>query len=80
MAIKTTMSNHINELKALVKQLVEVGMTLEEEDVRALLLNILPPSMYNYVVFTLSQLSSQSLDDMISTLLDDDNKINYRRF
>lgn len=33
------------------------------------------PLMYNNVVFTLSQLSSQSLDDMISTLLAEDKTL-----
>ena len=65
------MSSHINELKALVKQLAEVGVKVEEDDQKAVLLNSLS-SKYHNVVFTLSQLSAQSLDDMISTLLDED--------
>ena len=38
------------------------------EDAYAILLNSLPPK-YNSAIFTLSQLPSQSLDEMIATLL-----------
>ena len=34
------------------------------------------PSTYNNVVFTLSQFPSQLLDEMISSLLVEDNRIN----
>ena len=62
------MSNHINELKALVKQCAEVGVKVEEDNEKTVLLNNLS-SKYQNIVFALSQLSSQSLDDIISTLL-----------
>ena len=68
------MSSHINELKALVKQLAEVGVKVEEDDQKGVLLNSLS-SKYHNVVFTLSQLSAQSLDDMISALLAKDKRL-----
>jgi hypothetical protein len=41
---------------------------VEEEDAKAILFNIFP-SKYNNVIFTLSQMSSQILEDMIVALL-----------
>jgi hypothetical protein len=41
---------------------------VDEEDAKAIILNSLP-SKYNNVIFTLSQLPSQSLEDMIVALL-----------
>jgi hypothetical protein len=67
MAAKTIMSSHINDLKLLIRELVKVGAKVEEEDAKALL-NCLP-STYNNVIFTLSQMSSHCLDDMVSSLL-----------
>ena len=52
----------------------EVGVKVEEDDEKYVLLNSLS-SKYENLVFTLSQLSSQSLDDMISTLLAEDKKL-----
>ena len=79
MAADAKMSSHINELKALVKQLAEVGVKVEEDNQKAVLLNSLS-SKYHNVVFTLSQLSAQSLDDMISTLLDEDKILSATDF
>ncbi|KAH9306605.1 hypothetical protein KI387_011009, partial [Taxus chinensis] len=62
------MSSHINNLRSLIRQLAEVKAAIEDEDAKAILLNNLS-SKYNNVVFTLSQIQSQSLDDMIATLL-----------
>ena len=52
----------------------EVGVKVEEDDEKYVLLNSLS-SKYENLVFTLSQLSSQSLDDMISTLLAEYKKL-----
>ena len=54
---------------------MEVGAKIKEEDIKSLLLNNLP-STYNYVNFTLNQLPSQHLDDIISSLLIEDKKLN----
>ena len=53
MAANAKMSSQINELKALVKQLAEVGVKVEEDDEKVVLLKILS-SKYHNVVFTLS--------------------------
>lgn len=77
MDIETNMSSHINELKLLIKQLTKVDAKVEEKDIKVILLNSLH-STYNNDFFTLSQLSSQSLDDIISSLLDEDKILNER--
>ena len=51
MAANAKMSIQINELKALVKQLAEVGVKVEEDDEQVVLLNSLS-SKYQNVVFT----------------------------
>ena len=56
-----------------MRQLTEVKATMEEEDAKAIVLNSLP-SKYNNVIFTLSQMPSQTLEDMISSLLVEENK------
>lgn len=63
-----TMSNHISNLRSLIRQLAEVKSPVDDDDAKAILLNSLS-SKYSNVVFTLSQLASQTLEDMISTLL-----------
>ena len=70
---KTTMSNHIHDLKLFIKKLV-VGAKVEE-DAKALWLNSLLLTHKN-VIFALSQFPSHSLDDMISSLFVDDKKVN----
>ena len=67
MATNTTMSIHINDLKSLVKQFSKFDVNVEEDNEKVVLLNSLS-SKYNNVVYTSSELSSQSLDDMISAL------------
>lgn len=62
-----TMSNHISNLRTLIKQLVEVGVVIDKDDAKAILLNSLA-SKYSNAVFTLSQMSSQNLEDVISAL------------
>jgi hypothetical protein len=73
MSVKVTMSSHINNLRSLIRQLVEVKAMVEEEDAKAILLNNLP-SQYNNVIFTLSQMSSHTLEDMISSLLAEEKR------
>ncbi|KAH9297699.1 hypothetical protein KI387_029381, partial [Taxus chinensis] len=63
-----SMSSHINNLRSLIRQLAEVKAAIEDEDAKAILLNSLS-SKYSNVVFTLSEIQSQSLDDMIAALL-----------
>jgi hypothetical protein len=46
---------------------------MEEEDAKAILLNSLP-SKYNNVIFTLNQMSSQTLEDMIVSLLAEEKR------
>ena len=58
------LSTHINELMSLFKKLVEIGAKVDRDDAKAILSNSLSYKYYN-VVFTLSQVSSQSLDSII---------------
>ncbi|KAH9298582.1 hypothetical protein KI387_030264, partial [Taxus chinensis] len=48
--------------------LAKVKALMDEEDSKAILLNNLPSS-YSKVIFTLNQIPSQRLEDMISALL-----------
>ena len=79
MGADTTMSSHIIELKALVKHLAKVGVKVEEDEQKVVLLNSLS-SKYHNVVFTLSQLFAQSLGDMILALLDEDKRLSATDF
>lgn len=49
-------------------------MQIEDEDAKAILLNNLP-SNYDNAIFTLSQLSSKSLDKMVESLLTEEKRI-----
>ena len=60
---ETRLSTHINELMSLFKQFDDIGTEVDPEDAKAILLNSLS-SKYSNVVFTLSQLPSQSLEGM----------------
>jgi hypothetical protein len=73
MSTEITMSSHINNLRSILRQLAEVKVVVDEEDAKAILLNSLP-SKYNNVIFTLSQLPSQSLEDMIVALLAEEKR------
>lgn len=57
------MSTHINNFKSLIRQLTEIGAKLEDEDAKTILLNSMPSS-FNNVIFTLSKMSTQTLDEM----------------
>ena len=54
------MPNHIGNLRYLIIELEEVKARVRKEDAKAILLNNLP-SKYNNVIFTLSQMSTQTL-------------------
>eukprot|EP01018_Ginkgo_biloba_P039116 Gb_11768 [translate_table: standard] len=77
MSAEVTMSSHINNLRSLIKQLAEVNVMVDEEYAKAILLNSLP-SNYSNVIFTLSLMSSQTLEDMISTLLSEEKRATAR--
>lgn len=63
-----TMSNHISNLRILIRQLVEVNAPIYDDNAKAILLNNLPLK-YENVVFTLSQIPSQAVDGMNLALL-----------
>jgi hypothetical protein len=67
------MSSHINNLKLLIKQLTEIGANFDEEDAKAILLNNLH-SKCSDVIFTLTQMSFQTLEDMIYVLLAEEKR------
>ena len=71
---ETFLSAHINELKSLMRQLREIKAQVEEDDAKAILLNSLS-SNYDNTIFTLSQLSTKSLDEMIAALLAEENRL-----
>jgi len=60
----STMSSHIKKFRSFIRQLAEVKYMVEEEDAKAILLNIVP-SEYNNI----NHISSHTLEDMISSLL-----------
>jgi hypothetical protein len=73
MPTEATMSSHVNNLRSIIRQLAEVKAVVDAEDAKAILLNSLPPK-YNSAIFTLSQLPSQSLDEMIATLVAEEKR------
>jgi hypothetical protein len=74
MPTDATMSSHVNNLRYIIRQLAEVKVIVDVEDAKAILLNSLSPK-YISAIFTLSQLPSQSLDEMIATLLAEEKRI-----
>jgi len=54
--------------------LAETGSKIDDEDARAILLNSLS-SNYESIIFTLSQLSFKSLDEMIAALLTEEKRM-----
>jgi len=71
----TSLSNHMNNLMSLIKKLSEIGAPVDKDDSKAILLNNLS-SKYNNVVFTLSQMSSLSFEDMVAYLLVEEKRWN----
>jgi hypothetical protein len=53
MRVEATMSIHVNYLRYIIKQLAKVKALVDEEDVKAILLNSFPPK-YSSVIFTRS--------------------------
>jgi stress response protein SCP2 len=62
-----SVSSHINTFKALIQLRVEVGEKIEEDEAMAILLNNLP-TKYDNIVFPVSNMPSQFLGTMVSTL------------
>jgi len=69
------LSNHINALMSLLRQLDDVGTKVEAEDSKAIMLNSIS-SQYNNIVFALSHMSSQSLEEMVASLLAEEKRMN----
>jgi hypothetical protein len=65
---EVSLSSHINDLKSLLAQLAEIESKVDEDDAKTILMNTLSPK-YDSAIFTLTQLPSRTLDEMISTLL-----------
>ena len=74
MLAEATMSSHVNHIRSIIRHLVEVKEVVDEESAKAILLNNFPPK-YSSAFITLSQLTSQSLDEMIATLLAEEKRI-----
>lgn len=70
---ETRLSTHINELMSLLRQLAEIGVKVDPDDAKAILLNSLS-SKYSNVVFTLTQLPSQTLEGMVTSLLAEEKR------
>jgi hypothetical protein len=75
MQVEVTMSSHVNNLRSIIKQFAEVKAVVDEEDVKDILLNSLPPK-YSNVIFTLGRLPSQSMNEMIVALLAEEKRTN----
>lgn len=71
---ETSMSSHINNLMSLLRQLSEFGTKVEDEDAKVVLLNSLHSS-YSNVVFTLSQMSTLTLQETIAALLGEEKQL-----
>jgi hypothetical protein len=77
MSYEINMSSHIIIMISILRQPLEIKVVVDEEDVKSILLNSLS-SKYNSVIFTLSQLSSQSIEDMIVALLAEEKRATTR--
>ena len=60
-------------MRSLIQKLVEINTIVDEEDAKSILLNYFP-YIYNNIIFTLSHMPSQTLEDMISTLFTKENR------
>jgi hypothetical protein len=74
---ETSFSTRINDLKYLIRKLGEIGTKVDNEDAKAILLNSLSLT-YDNAIFTLSQLSSRTMDEMIATLLAEEKRMKAR--
>lgn len=61
---EASLSTHINELKSIIRKLAKIGNKIDDDDAKVILLNSLS-STYDNIIFTLSELSSRTFDDMI---------------
>jgi septin family protein len=68
MYVENNMSKHMNNLKLIIIKLAGVGTNVDEEDAKEILLNNFP-SKYRNVFFTLTQMYSQTLEDILSLLV-----------
>ena len=73
MQVEATMLSQVNNLRSIIKQLTKIKEIVDVEDAKAIILNSLPPK-YSSAIITLSQLPSQSLDEMIATLLAEEKR------
>jgi hypothetical protein len=73
-----SLTSHINELKSLIRQLGDTGIEVDEDDSKAILLNSLS-SNYDNAIFTLSQMPSKTLDEMIASLIAEEKRMQPRR-
>lgn len=74
---ETSMSSHVTNLMFLLIQLFEACVRVENKDAKAILFYSLP-SIYSDFVFMLSQMSSQNLDETITTLLAKEKRLKPR--
>ena len=71
---EVSLSSHINDLKSLLAQLAYIDCKVDEDDAKAILLNSLSQK-YDNAIFTLTQMPSRSLGDMISALLAEERRM-----
>jgi hypothetical protein len=73
---EVSLSSHINNLKSLLAQLAEIDSEskVDEDDAKAILLNSLSQK-YDNAIFTLTQMPSRTLEDMISALLAEERRM-----
>jgi len=74
---ETSFSTHINDLKYLIRKLGEIGTKVDNEDAKEVLLNSLCLT-YDNAIFTLIQLSSRTMDEMIATLFAEEKRMKAR--
>ena len=75
---ETPLSNHINDLMSLLRNLAEIGAKVDTKSAKAILLNSISHN-YNNVVFRLCQIFSQLLEGMITSILAEQKKEEYKR-
>jgi hypothetical protein len=73
---EVSLSSHINDLKSLLAQLADIDSDSKvgEDDAKAILLNSLSKK-YDNAIFTLTQMPSRTLEDMISALLAEEKRM-----
>jgi hypothetical protein len=72
-----SLNSQINELKSLIRQLGDTGIEVDEDDSKEILLNSLS-SNYDNAIFTLSQMPSKTLDEMIASLIEEEKRMQPR--